>query len=237
MLKSEYNNEINNLCNWINNIVNNNIDQFKIPRCQQEVIFVQNNIKIVSKSIANEYPMYSKELESISRRLFFYNIQILNIIYLNAIAFGELLAIIRCIKKETILQDFWSEIHPCIINVVYKLFAEGFYSAAAEKAVKEIETRLKKKFSELKPGVPVPSKVVDIINSLLSDKGIFQYIDCSNNSGKDFRRGIKLLFEGTIAAYRNPAAHANIECSKRESMEQIMLASQLIYVLDKPNIV
>ena len=36
-----------------------------------------------------------------------------------------------------------------------------------------------------------------------------------------------------MVAYRNPAAHANLQYEKREAMEQIMLASQLMYVLDK----
>ena len=39
-----------------------------------------------------------------------------------------------------------------------------------------------------------------------------------------------------MAAYRNPAAHANPQYEKRETIEQIMLASQLMYVLDKPQI-
>ena len=44
------------------------------------------------------------------------------------------------------------------------------------------------------------------------------------------------LFEGIMVAYRNPAAHANLQYEKREAIEQIMLASQLMYVLDKPQI-
>ena len=39
-----------------------------------------------------------------------------------------------------------------------------------------------------------------------------------------------------IIRYRNPAAHANLQYEKREAMEQIMLASQLMYVLDKPQL-
>ena len=35
------------------------------------------------------------------------------------------------------------------------------------------------------------------------------------------------------AIFLNPADHANLQYEKREAMEQIMLASQLMYVLDK----
>ena len=70
----------------------------------------------------------------------------------------------------------------------------------------------------------------------LSENGAFKFCDTTTTSGRDYRRGIQSLFEGIMAAYRNPAAHANLQYEKREAMEQIMLASQLMYVLDKPQL-
>ena len=43
-------------------------------------------------------------------------------------------------------------------------------------------------------------------------------------------------YQEVMLQYRNPAAHANLQYEKREAMEQIMLASQLMYVLDKPQL-
>lgn len=86
---------------------------------------------------------------------------------------------------------------------------------------------------DMQPGSGIPAKIGDIIGALLGDNGVFNFCDTSTVSGKDYRRGIKSLFEGAFAAYRNPAAHANLPCTKREAVEQIMLASQLMYVLDK----
>lgn len=80
---------------------------------------------------------------------------------------------------------------------------------------------------------PLPSKIGDIIGALLSENGAYHFADTSTTSGKDYRRGIQSLFEGMFAAYRNPSAHENIEYSRREAEEQIMLASQLMYVLYK----
>ncbi len=67
-----------------------------------------------------------------------------------------------------------------------------------------------------------------------SKHGIFHFCDTSTVSGKDQRRGIKSPFDGVFAAYRNPAAHANLVCTKREAIEQILLTSQLMYILDRP---
>ena len=95
---------------------------------------------------------------------------------------------------------------------------------------------MREKFAELKPGTSVPSKVGDIIGALLRDNGVFKFCDTSTTSGKNYRRGIQSLFEGTMAAYRNPSAHANLQYDRREALEQIMLASQLMFVLDKKQI-
>ena len=119
-------------------------------------------------------------------------------------------------------------------DVTLKTDAEN--DSAAEKAIKEVETRLREKFKELKPSVTVPTKVGDIIGALLTENGAFKFSDTSTASGKDYRRGVQALFEGTMAAYRNPSAHENLPFTKREAMEQIMLASQLMYILDKPQI-
>lgn len=157
-------------------------------------------------------------------------------IFLNPAAFGELVVIVHHIEAEPVVVQFWAEIHPRIVNVSRELYADGHCSTAAEKAVKEVESRLREKFSELKPGTTVPSKIGDVIGALISENGVFRFCDTSTTSGRDYRRGIHSLFEGIMAAYRNPAAHANLQYEKREAMEQIMLASQLMYVLEKPQL-
>ena len=110
------------------------------------------------------------------------------------------------------------------------------YTHAAEKALKEVETRLREKFVELKPDATVPAKVGDVIGALISESGAFKFCDTSTISGKDYWRGVQSLFEGAMAAYRNLTAHANLQYDKRETMEQIMLARQLMFVLDKPRV-
>ena len=157
-------------------------------------------------------------------------------IFLNPAAFDELVVIVCHIEAEPVVVQFWSEIHPRIVNVSRELYADGHCSTAAEKAVKEVESRLREKFSELKPGTTVPSKIGDVIGALISENGVFRFCDTTTTSGRDYRRGIQSLFEGIMAAYRNPAAHANLQYEKREAMEQIMMASQLMYVLDKPQL-
>lgn len=47
-----------------------------------------------------------------------------------------------------------------------------------------------------------------------------------------FRKGIKMLFDGAFAAYRNPPSHQNVLMPKDADFERIVLANQLMKVLD-----
>lgn len=231
-MKVPYQNELYELRKWIDNTNANLSLQLQFFRTQQEIQIVKQLIITIAAGIQGEYPFYASILPQIASILF--PVNSMGTATLNPAAFGELVVIIRHIDAEPFSMRFWTAIHARITNVSYELYKDGHYASAAENAVKEVETRLREKFAELKPGTSVPSKVGDIIGALLSDNGVFKFCDTSTTSGKNYRRGIQSLFEGTMAAYRNPSAHANLQYDRRESLEQIMLASQLMFVLDKP---
>ena len=228
-MKLPYENELYELQKWID-FTNANL-QMQFLHTPQEIQRVHQWINAITMGIQADYPFYATTLPRIASILFIDNG--MGAFILNHAAFGELVIIIRHIEAEPVVVQFWSAIHPRIVNVSHELYADGHCSTAAEKAVKEVESRLREKFSELKPSAAVPAKIGDVIGALMSENGAFKFCDTTTTSGKDYRRGIHSLFEGIMAAYRNPAAHANLQYEKREAMEQIMLASQLMYVLDK----
>lgn len=231
-MKLPYENELYELRKWID-FTNKNL-QMQFLHTPPEIQSVRQWISSIAIGIQNDHPFYSADLPRIANILFSGNG--MNSAYLNYVAFGELVIAIRHIEAEPVITRFWSEIHPRIVNVSRELFVDGHCSTAAEKAIKEVESRLREKFLELKPGAAVPSKIGDVIGALMSENGAFKFCDTTTTSGRDYRRGIQSLFEGIMAAYRNPAAHANLQYEKHEAMEQIMLASQLMYVLDKPQL-
>lgn len=232
-MQISYQNELYELRKWIDNTNANMNLPIQVLHTPQEIQAVQYWISAIAAGIQSEYPFYAAMLPRISSILFSTNMLPAP---LNPAAFGELYAIIRYIEAEPFAMWFWSAIHTRIVSVSFELFKDGHYASAAERAIKEVETRLREKFEELKPGLAVPVKVGDIIGALVSENGAFKFCDTSTTSGKDYRRGIQSLFEGAMAAYRNPSAHANLQYDRREAMEQIMLASQLMFVLDKPQI-
>lgn len=231
MMKTPYENELINLRNWINSV--NNELSFGRPIIM-DLASVDNayyQINAVANGIEEEYPFYTKELKNIAMNLF--KNSAYGMASLNSAAFGELFIIIHHIIQEPVDIAIWRDVHSRIAGISKELFCDGYYDSAAEKAVKEVESRLRELFQELKPGVVVPTKVGEIIGALLSEKGAYHFADLSTVSGRDYRRGVHSLFDGIFAAYRNPSAHSNLPCTRREAMEQIMLASQLMYILDK----
>ena len=231
-MKLPYENELYELRKWIDfTNANLNMQFLHLP---PEIQSVRRWINAMAMGIQSDYPFYAAALPRIANILFQTNG--MGAAFVNPAAFGELVIIIRHIEAEPVVVRFWSEIHPRIVNVSHDLYVDGHCSTAAEKAVKEVESRLREKFAELKPDAAVPAKIGDVIGALISENGAFKFCDTTTTSGKDYRRGIQSLFEGIMAAYRNPAAHANLQYEKREAMEQIMLASQLMYVLEKPQL-
>ena len=219
-----------NLKKWVNDINRLLSSGFPPTISQSDVLSVRQAMSSVAMSIKEEHPFYATELPQLAAILF--NTSPFAPAGLNTAAFGELFLIVKHLSVEPENAGFWKHIHPRIAAISKNLYCDGHYSAAAEKAIKEIETRLRELHRDLKPNEPVPANTSNIVGILLSETGVYQFCDTSDASGRDFRRGIHRLVEGTVAAYRNPSAHANIPYTEREAFEQIALASQLMYVLD-----
>lgn len=230
-MRNDYTNEIAALHKWVENTDYQLGTGFSFLHTEPEVQMVFQRINFIANWIKDEYPFYASQLPIISQKLFSGNR--ITGFTLNSAVFGELYIITQHLHAEPLNVQCWATIHPRIIETSKALFSDGYFDSAAEKAVKELETRLRDLFQQLKPNAGVPAKIGDIIGTLLGDNGIFRFCDTSTISGKNQQRGVKLLFDGVFAAYRNPTAHANLLCTKREAIEQIMLVSQLMYVLDR----
>ena len=222
-------NAVSELKRWIDNTNNQLQTGMPFIRIQPEVIQVSSLINAVAENIHEEYPFYAKELPCIASILF--PSQGSGVYSLNTCAFGELFLIIKHVAQEPNSGCFWDNIHPRVRNISKGLYEDKYYDSAAEKAMREVETMLRELFRQMKPSSNEPKNASDIMNALLSDDTLYAF-DETTVSGKDYRKGIRMLFEAAFCAYRNPASHRNISASKRESLERIVLSSQLLYILE-----
>ena len=150
-MKIPYKNELNELIRWISNANAIIGSSRQITHLVQEVQQVTRLITVVSNGIQEEYPFYSKLLPEVASRLF---MNFMGSLRLNTAAFGELAVIIRHINEEPIDLKLWENIHPRIQKISKGLYVDAYYDSAAEKAIKEVETRLREKFKEY-PGFTV----------------------------------------------------------------------------------
>ena len=125
----------------------------------------------------------------------------------------------------------WQDIHPNISRVSKDLFCDGYFAAAAEIAIKEIETQMRTIFKQYNPTAFAPKDAASLIGALLSDKGLLKFCDTTDISGQNYRKGIQQIFEGAFSAYRNPVMHQNLPCTQRQAFECVTLASQMMYIL------
>lgn len=222
-------NNLAKLQKWIND-TNNGIGRGMAgqPFLNPTVSQVKEMIKQVTKEIRAEYPFHASELEYIANQLFF---ERNGWSYLNTCIFGGLFYIVRQVSHEE-HNELWRNVHPRIIKVSQSLYADGYYDSAADKALREVETYMRELYAVLKPGKGDPKEINTIKEALLSDNSIYAF-DHSTMNGENYYKGIKSLFDNAFLAYRNPASHRNADISRRQAFERIVLASQLMYVLDE----
>lgn len=233
--KSSYKEKVDRFWRWVQNI-DNALVGGAIPSIDCKTVqLLQAQIPLLADMVRPEYPFYSQTLLGISPILFQNCINGMHA--LNIAAFGELYLIIRNLKEEPFNLSFWSEIHPRIVDVSLELYSDGHFGESAEKSIKEVEQRLREIFTTAKPGVPEPKDAAQIVGALLSENGVYSISECRTPSEKSFSRGVKLLFEGFLASYRNPSFHGNRNIPKHEAIEQIILSSQLMFILDNGSII
>lgn len=230
-MKLPYAKELARIQDWINDKDRQLCNNVQVVVYQAERSQIIEVLKKISTGIQHEYPFYSQELLSIGNKLFYGSSFGYGAFFMNVAVFGQLYIIVKHISTEPINQRMWQDIHPVISNVSKDIFCDGYYPAAAEAAIKEVEAQMRILFKRYKPTAKVPKDAENLIGTLLSDNGVHKFCDTSEKSGENFRKGIQFIFEGAFSAFRNPNMHQNLPCSQREAFERITLASQMMYIL------
>ena len=128
-------------------------------------------------------------------------------------------------RFQTRLQFPKHLVHPRIVDQVWPLFMRGSYAAAVFEAMREVEiaTREAAGFDQKSHGVPL------MRTAFSKDSGPLTPSELPEAE----REALANLFAGAIGLYKNPHSHRHVELSDPiEAMEMIMLASQLLRIID-----
>lgn len=130
--------------------------------------------------------------------------------------------------------DPWSYIHPLIQKASKKLYEDGHYANAAEDAFIEINDRVKKLFSIVRPGEPVPDGEAAMTTVFSSNNPLIEFCNRSTTTGQNKQKGFMQMLAGAMSALRNPKAHSNTETlSEEEAFRRLATASMLMYAIDE----
>ena len=211
--------QMGTLSNW--NVI-------QVPPCQ--ITAIKNDLSKISNDISREYPHFCEELFRLKDNLFIYNG------CFNPSAFGQVFAILKSLVYDIDhpQTDIWSMIHSRIVKSSKQLFLDGHYANAAEDAFIEINDRVKKLYSIVKPGDSNVPDGCDAMNKVFSDNPLIEICDRSTETGKNIHNGTRFMLAGAMSALRNPKAHTNtIVVTKEECMRRLMFASMLMYKIDE----
>src|SRR5262249_21653715 len=115
-------------------------------------------------------------------------------------------------------------LHPVIAQKVWSLFLRGEYDTAIFQAFKEVEVAVRNAggydFTML--GTDLMRKAFHEKNGVLTD----------HTAPKGEREALAHLFAGAIGLYKNPHSHRHVSITAEETVEMIMLASHLLYIVD-----
>lgn len=120
-MKLPYENELYELRKWID-FTNANL-HMQFLHTPQEIQRVYQWINAITRGIQADYPFYATTLPCVANILFQQNE--VGAIFLNPAAFGELVVIVRHIKAEPVVVQFWSEI-PCSKFIILVCDKTGF---------------------------------------------------------------------------------------------------------------
>lgn len=220
---------INNLLSIFKKIGSQN-NWCVLPFSNCQIISIKNDLIIIANDISKEYTHFSNELFRLKDMLF------VNYGCINPPIFGQIVAILKALEYDINhpQTDIWSMIHNRIIKSSKQLYLDGHYANAAEDAFIEINDRVKKLYSIVKPGdLNVPDGY-DAMNKVFSDNPLVEICDRSTETGKSIHNGTRFMLAGAMSALRNPKAHSNtITISKEECMRRLMFASMLMYKIDE----
>lgn len=192
-----------------------------------DVTFIKNicsSINELAFEVRNKNSRLYSDLQDIKSNLF------IGANFVNVYTLGRLVQIMRSYDYLS-TNDFWQFVHPKIIKLSKNKFEDGYYSDAVQTAIVEICSIVREYRKE--KGLPEIQSDKDMMYNTFSTIKVLQFTDSSTTSLKNIQEGYEKIFPGVVQAIRNPNAHKNNEIEKGDTVRKLMIASDLMYMLDK----
>ena len=116
------------------------------------------------------------------------------------------------------------QLHPIIAEKVWRIFAQGDYDAAVSVAFKHVEVAVREagSYARNDRGTDLMRRAFHVNNGNLTDP----------KQETAVKQAMSDLFAGAIGLYKNPSSHHEVEFAPEEAAEIIIIASQLLRIVD-----
>lgn len=133
--------------------------------------------------------------------------------------------------KAGVPKDFWTLLHPKVVEIAKARYESGHYADAVEAALKALNTTVKEVYKQKTGG---ERNGVDLMRSAFSPRNpIIRLGDLETETGRSIQQGYMDIFAGAISGIRNPKAHDNIEIDEARAVHHLYVASLLFSKLDE----
>ena len=132
-----------------------------------------------------------------------------NMIFLNSIALGQIIACLDTVIAEESCPSAWNCVHPRIKKASMKLYLDGHFANAAEDAFIEINDAVKEIHRKRHPEMDAPDGV-NLMHKVFGGNDLL-LADIETEMGSNIQQGFHFLFSGGMSAFRNLKAHSNKE--------------------------
>lgn len=131
----------------------------------------------------------------------------------------------RVVKEYALMPETY--VHPLIVKKCFPLLNDGYFESAVLQAFKTIETRIREKISADPEdiGVKLIRKAFSPENGPLTDHDL----------PKAEREAFCNYIAGVFGYYKNPCSHRDVEMDFISAFDRIVVASDLLKVIEKAN--
>lgn len=129
------------------------------------------------------------------------------------------------------IEDFWSRLHPSVVQTSKARFESGHRADAVEAALKELNSTIKE---HVRKATGLEFDGADLMNRAFSPNSpVVRLADLSTEDGKNIQKGYMQIYAGAMTGIRNPKAHANVVIDETRAIHHLHLASLLYQVFDE----
>lgn len=128
-------------------------------------------------------------------------------------------------------QDFWTLLHPRVIQLAKLRFEDGFYADSVLACLREINTivknHVKQTINQELDGASLMTRAFSVQDPVIP------FADLTTENGGNIQLGYMKIFEGAMIGIRNPKAHENLYPDKNKSIHLLFIASFMFIKLQE----